>query len=376
MKKIFYIIKKFVLTIMTQCQPTRQEDPCYVGHLPNADDGITLNLTNKYSFCDGAPGFVTVNKVDNNLVVTFHVDDNWVIIKTLVYVSSDPPGCNYRRNAFSHVNNGPTGCDGYVFPIPANCCLPQTVFIAAAAKVRRVFNNPLCGDDAQNKQVAKAANYKYKTIDNNPKANKKMNKAMIKKFAKKLADGNGDPGNDWLSCCRPPGCHWVEERPLYCAQDILVWAVGDNCCRFKGCGYYFAVRLDPVPALVLNKTGTAVGVGEQAVFTITVSNPTDFPAEGVHVTDVLPSPLLGFDWTVIGVSAGVPLITPSATSQILNWSIGELLPHQTATVILSSSTNNVHTIGEYPNTAVLTYTDGPTLESTANLRITDGNVTK
>jgi hypothetical protein len=81
---------------------------------------------------------------------------------------------------------------------------------------------------------------------------------------------------------------------------------------------------------------------------------------------------MGFHWTVIGESAGTSHIHVTATTATLTWTIGELHPHQTATLILASPILGI-TPGEYPNTAILTYTDGPTLESTADVTIIDND---
>jgi uncharacterized repeat protein (TIGR01451 family) len=129
------------------------------------------------------------------------------------------------------------------------------------------------------------------------------------------------------------------------------------------------------PALAITKTADAATVasGGPVGFTVTVSNSAvsgTGSATGVSLADPLPA-AAGIDWSISPAYAGPGTcsITGSTGSQMLSCSFGDMAPGATASVHVTSSTTDNITCTTLDNTATVSATNAPSLQSSATIAV-------
>jgi uncharacterized repeat protein (TIGR01451 family) len=124
------------------------------------------------------------------------------------------------------------------------------------------------------------------------------------------------------------------------------------------------------PALSITKVADAAQVtaGDPIGFTIKVAN-SDAPGTGVARAVTLTDPLPGgggVSWSIDPAYSGPGTcsITGSAPNQTLACSFGDLAPGASASVHITSATTDA-SIGDYPNTATVSATNGKSVQAKA-----------
>jgi uncharacterized repeat protein (TIGR01451 family) len=128
------------------------------------------------------------------------------------------------------------------------------------------------------------------------------------------------------------------------------------------------------PALSITKIADAAQVtaGDPIGFTIKVAN-SDAPGTGIARSATLSDPLPkggGVSWSIDPAypGPGTCSITGSAPNQTLNCAFGDLAPGASASVHVISATTDA-SVGDYPNTATVSATNGTPVHATATTSV-------
>ena len=373
-----------------------------------ADIGFTVTITNpgtaadtgtakNVSLNDPLPGGSGVSwSIDSQTATACHINGSAPSQTLVCSIASFAPGSTYQVHVTSHT--AATSCTQYPNEVSATASNETGTFTADAS------TSVACPDVSV-----------HKTADNaTVNAGDSIGFTVV--ISNSSATGTGTANNVVLNDQLPAGsgvswsidqqtandCH-IGGTPQTLTCTIPTLAPGatytvhvTSGTVFASCGQYpneafvtvsneaggpftsSASTTVQCPSLAISKTAdaTPVSTGTTIGFHVIVSNGGPGIARSVTVNDPLPAGS-GIDWTITSQTSTLCAINGSVGSQVLQCSLGDMASGASYTIHITSTTDGT-SAGTYPNTAVASATNAPSVQSSATIVVLapDVNVVK